>query len=230
VKFGIAGWPLRNLSLDDLASVIDMTPSKIVEIPKDLLNSVSVKKLFEILKSSQKTAVLAGTTDFTNMAGLTWDDYQRYLDIQVVSARFLGCKIIRVFLQANTRKELELSLDRIGEYARRFPDIEMAVETHGGFESTKEGIDYCINQSSIRFVVDFAAVSDDTVKELILGGGLRERIVYFQLRNLPGFCEEEELIDVETRAVEAHPHHDFLWEPKTVSGYEAVKIFQVYCN
>ena len=230
MKFGIAGWPLRNLSLDDLASVIEMTPSKIVEIPKDLLNSVSVKKLFEILKSSQKTAALAGTTDFTNMAGLTWDDYQRYLDIQVVSAQFLGCKIIRVFLQADTRKELELSLNRLGEYSRRFPDMEMAVETHGGFESTKEGIDYCLNQSSIRFVVDFAAVSDEAVKELILGGGLGERIVYFQLRNSPGFCEENDLIDVETRAVEAHPHHDFLWEPKTVSGPEAVKIFQAYCN
>jgi hypothetical protein len=230
VKFGIAGWPLRTLSLNGIAEVINTVPSSVVEIPKDLLNSVSTKKLFGILAGSKKSVSLAGTTDFTRLADLSWGDYQNYLDIQIAFGRFFKCKIFRVFLQARTREQLELSVSRMIEYAQRFPDIEIVFETHGGYESTKDGFEFCINTCSLRTVVDFGNIFDDTLMEFILDSNLNCRIAYFHVRNLPGYCEAETVGAVEARAMLAYPQHTFLWEPKTVSGHRAVKIFRDCCG
>jgi hypothetical protein len=230
VKFGIAGWPLRSLSLNGIAEVIHSVPSCIIELPKDLLNSIPTKKLFGILSASTKTVSLAGTTDFTRLSDLSWGDYQNYLDIQIAFGRFFKCKIFRVFLQARTRKQLELSVSRMIEYAQRLPDIEIVFETHGGYESTKEGFEFCINASSLRTVVDFGNISDGALAEFILDSNLDRRIAYFHVRNLPGYCEEETLGAVEGRAMLAYPQHTFLWEPKTVSGPGAVKIFRDCCG
>ena len=230
VIFGIAGWPLRNLTLNVIAEVIHTTPSTLIEIPKDLLDSVSTKKLFAILAASKKIGSLAGTTDFTMLAGVSWGDYQNYLDIQIAFGRFLKCKIFRVFLQAKTRGELELSLSRIMEYVQRFSDIEIVFETHGGYESTKAGFEFCLNACALRTVVDFGNIADDSLKELILYGNLYRRIAYFHVRNLPGYCEAESLVTVETEATLAYPQHAFLWEPKAVSGPRALEIFRDYCG
>ena len=72
-------------------------PSKVAEIPKDLLDTVSVKALFVALEACRKTLSMAGTTDFTTLSGFSWPDYQAYLDMQVASARFLRCGLWRVF-------------------------------------------------------------------------------------------------------------------------------------
>jgi hypothetical protein len=230
VKFGIAGWPLRNLSLNVIAEVIHTTPSTLIEIPKDLLDSVSTKKLFAILAASKKIVSLAGTTDFTSLAGLSWGDYQNYLDTQIAFGRFLKCKIFRVFLQARTRGELDLSLSRMIEYAQRFPDIEIVFETHGGYESTKAGFECCLNTCALRVVVDFGNISDSSLRELILDSNLSRRIAYFHIRNVPGYCEAESLVTAEAEAIQAYPQHAFLWEPKAVSGPRAVKIFRDCCG
>jgi len=168
-----------------LASVIDITPCHLGEIPKDLLDFVSVKKLFRVLNESDKSVAFAGTTDFARLAGLSWRDYQRYVDIQTAVARFLHCKYLRFFLQANTSDELQISLPRVTEYGRRHTDMETVIETHGGFESSKEGFEFCLHNSSTRFVVDFANIRDGTLKELIVNGDFGEQIAYFHLRNLP---------------------------------------------
>jgi hypothetical protein len=230
VKFGIAGWPLRTLSLDGIAEVIHTVPSSIIEIPKDLLNSVSTKKLFGILVTSKKSVSLAGTTDFTRLSDLSWGDYQNYLDIQFAFGRFFKCKIFRVFLQARTREQLELSVSRVIEYAQRFTDIEIVFETHGGYESTKDGFEFCINTCSLRTVIDFGNISDCALPEFILDSNLDRRIAYFHVRNLPGYCELETLGAVEARAMLAYPQHTFLWEPKAVNGRRAVKIFRDCCG
>jgi hypothetical protein len=230
VKFGIAGWPLRNLSLNGIADVIDTTPSTLMEIPKDLLDSVPAKKLFAMLVASKKAVSLAGTTDFTTLAGLSWTDYQKYLDIQIAFGRFFRCKMFRVFLQARTLGELELSVSRLIEYAQRFTDIEIVFETHGGYESTKSGFEFCLNSCSFRTVIDFGNIVENALKGFILDSSLDRRIAYFHVRNLPGYCEAESLVTVEARAMQRYPQHAFLWEPKAVSGHRAVRIFRECCG
>jgi hypothetical protein len=229
VKYDIAGWPLRAVSLATLAEVIAQS-SSLVEIPKDALNSVSTKRLRTLLVTAQKPTVLAGTTDFGRMAGLSWGSYRSYLEIQIAYARFLGCTMFRVFLGANSRTTLEPSLERLALLSRELQDIEVVVETHGGFESTKGGFLHCITSSPIRFVVDFANIADRALVDVILNGKYSNKIAYFHVRNLPGYCEADHLLRVETRAKSAYPRHIFLWEPKAISGLEAVTVFNSYKN
>jgi hypothetical protein len=200
-------------------------PSEVAEIPKDLLDVVSVKALFVALEESGKTLSFAGTTDFTTLSGFSWPDYEAYLDVQVASARFLRCGIWRVFLQASTMAELKASLRRVARYASRHADVEIVVETHGGFESTREGFDYCILHSPLRFVVDLANITDTTLREAILRGTFKRRVAYFHLRNFGDYTEVKSLLRLEARALQAYPRHTFLWEPKQVEGVEAVRLF-----
>ena len=228
VNRGIAGWPLRDLSLVDIADAIKATPCELVEIPKDLLDSVSIKKLFDILQASNKTVAFAGTTDFATLSGLPWSDYQNYLDIQAAAARFLKSRYWRVFLQAPTLEELEFSIRKVIDYSRRIPEVEIVIETHGGPESTMEGFNFCLKNSSINFVVDFSNILDTSLREFIAQGGLRERIAYFHVRNIPGYREEASLAPIEAKAARAYPQHAFLWEPKVISGRAAVDMFRRY--
>ena len=200
-------------------------PSKVAEIPKDLLDTVSVKALFVALAACRKTLSMAGTTDFTTLSGFSWPDYQAYLDMQVASARFLRCGLWRVFLQASTMAELKASLRKVAQFASRHADLEIVVETHGGFESTREGFDYCIAQSPLRFVVDLANIADTALREAILRGTFKRRIAYFHLRNFGAYTEAKSLVPLEARAIQAYPRHTFLWEPKQVEGAEAVRLF-----
>lgn len=225
MSFGIAGWPLRWLSAEGFGDAVRSMPSKVAEIPKDLLDTVSVKALFVALAACRKTLSMAGTTDFTTLSGFSWPDYQAYLDMQVASARFLRCGLWRVFLQASTMAELKASLRKVAQYASRHADLEIVVETHGGFESTREGFDYCIAQSPLRFVVDLANISDTALREAILHGTFKRRIAYFHLRNFGAYTEAKSLVPLEARAIQAYPRHAFLWEPKQVEGAEAVRLF-----
>ena len=226
MTFGLAGWPLRALSAEEFGNVVRSMPSKVAEIPKDLLDVVSLKALFEALGAHCKTLSMAGTTDFTTLSGLSWRDYQAYLDVQVASARFLRCALWRVFLQASTMAELKASLDKVAQYASRHVDLEIVVETHGGFESTREGFDYCITESPLRFVVDLANIADTALREVILGGTFKQRIAYFHLRNFGAYTEATSLVPLEARAVQAYPCHTFLWEPKQVEGTRAIRLFE----
>lgn len=226
MRFGIAGWPLRNLPLDTLREVIEQVPVDLLEIPKDLIDSTSIKSLFAVLEDRKYTCSFAGTTDFSNLSGLAWRDYQRYLDIQISCARFLRCSMVRVFLQAADLRELEVCLDRLKSYSDLNQDIEIVVETHGGFESHIEGLIYFLDNASFRLVVDISNIEDTKTSEYVVSGELGSRIAYFHVRNLPGYTEQNQLVDWETRATQAYPEHTFLWEPKDVSGAAAVKIFR----
>jgi hypothetical protein len=227
MNYDLAGWPLRGLSLASIAEVIAQS-SCLVEIPKDLLDSVSAKSLHALLSAKQRPTVLAGTTDFAKMAGLSWGSYRSYLAIQIAYARFLGCQMFRVFLGADSRTTLEPSLERLALLSRELQDIEVVVETHGGFESTKEGFLHCVTSSPIRFVVDFANIADKALVDVILKGKYSNKIAYFHVRNLPGYCEADHLLEVETRAKRAYRRHIFLWEPKAITGLEAVTVFNSY--
>jgi hypothetical protein len=131
-----------------------------------------------------------------------------------------------VFLGAQDREQLRLSLDRLNTFAETLKNLEVVVETHGGFESTEEGFDMCCSKSAIRFVVDIANIPDQSLTNSIAAGHHGDRLAYFHTRNLNGYCEAEHLLDLEEKMFRAHPHHTFLWEPKEVSGSEAVEIFR----
>jgi len=222
---GIAGWPLRRASVECIELAFQLGRSPIIEIPKDLIDRISVKQLFGIVARSRKTPCLAGTTDFATLSGLQWGDYKRYLDIQVSQARFLGCRMLRLFLQAKSRTEFETSLDRVVEFASALSDLEIVLETHHGWETHRDGLDRVLAQSKIRLVVDFANVRDRAVREALLRNVPQRRIAYFHIRNLPTRLERPSLAAVEAMAAEAFPRHPFLWEPKTLSGWRAVETF-----
>jgi hypothetical protein len=225
VNIGIAGWPLRRLSLADLAYAIETIPCELIEIPKDLLDAVSLKKIHEVLRTSDKIVALAGTTDFATLSGLSWKDYRAYLDVQVAAARFLGCRYWRVFLQASTPAHLERSIKNLVDYSRHQPEVEIIVETHGGAESTLEGFRYCLENSDLKFVVDFSNIPDSALREFILEKMIGTRIAYFHVRNIVSYREESRLVSVEIRAEKVYPHHVFLWEPKDIDGRAAIDRF-----
>jgi hypothetical protein len=228
VDLGIAGWPLRRASPDCIDLAFRSGRSPIIEIPKDLLDRIPVKQLFRIVARSGKTPCLAGTTDFARLSGLKWPDYKRYLDIQTSQARFLGCRMLRLFLQAESRAEFETALGRVVEFASRLQDLEIVLETHRGWETRPDGLNRLLAQTEIRLVVDFANVRDNGVREMLLKDVPKRRIAYFHIRNLPMRPERPSLVALEARAERAFPRHPFLWEPKTLSGRRAVEAFRVY--
>jgi hypothetical protein len=229
MDLGIAGWPLRRASADCIDIAFRLGRSRIIEIPKDLLDRISVKQLFGIVARSGKTPCLAGTTDFTRLSGLQWPDYKRYLDIQASQARFLGCRMLRLFLQAESREEFEAALGRVVEFASRLRDLEIVLETHGGWETRPDGLDHLLARTEIRLVVDFANVRDRVVREALLRDVPKRRIAYFHVRNLPMYPPEvRSLAAFEAKAAETFPRHPFLWEPKKLSGWQAVEAFRAY--
>jgi hypothetical protein len=230
VNLGIGGWPLRRVSADCVDLAFRLGRSPIIEIPKDLLDRISVKQLFGIVARSGKTPCLAGTTDFARLGGLQWRDYKRYLDIQASQARFLGCRMLRLFLQAESRAELETALGRVVEFASRLKDLEIVLETHRGWETRPEGLDRVLARTEVRLVVDFANVRDRAVREALLSDVPKRRIAYFHIRNLPMCPEWSSLAAFEARAAEAFPRHPFLWEPKTLSGWRAVEAFRAHID
>lgn len=223
-RIGIAGWPLRNLSSDLLGRLVDRINVDLIEIPKDLLDSISLKTLFEILTRSGKQVSLAGTTDFSGLAGFSWSDYSRYLAVQAAAARFLRCAYLRVFLNADTSEGMATALARLAEFSEQNGDVEILIETHGGYESTLDGFMRCIEGHPFRFVVDFANIRDAGLATSILDSPVAASIAYFHMRNLGDYCENEGLLSVETRARTAYPDHVFLWEPKAVSGVDALEV------
>jgi hypothetical protein len=225
MNVGIAGWPLRSAPVDCIAFAIRVNPSNLVEIPKDLLNSISVKTIYGLLRDSGKDVSLAGTTDFANLSGLEWNEYSRYLDIQVAQARFIGCRMVRAFLGALNQGQLEIALSRLHVYARTVPDMEILIETHQGWESRRQGLAFCLANSSARFVIDFDNVADTETIEFIMNGTFADRIAYFHLRHLPGQKHVRSLAAVEERAGKIFSNHSFLWEPKTISGRRALKMY-----
>lgn len=226
LKLGIAGWPLRRASAACIDLAFQLSRSSIVEIPKDLLDRISTKQLFSIIARSAKTPCLAATTDFARLSGLGWIDYKRYFDIQVSQARFLGCKMLRVFLQAETQIEFKVAIDRLAEVRKQMKDLEIVLETHRGWETTQGGLDFLLLQTDFRLVVDFANVRGRKVREYILSDVPKQRIAYFHIRNLPIRLERPSLAGLEHKAVEAFPDHPFLWEPKTVGGFRALETFR----
>ena len=230
MDLGIAGWPLRSASADCVELAFRLGRSPIIEIPKDLLDRISVKQLFRIVARSGKTPCLAGSTDFARLSGLQWCDYKRYLDIQASQARFLGCRMLRLFLQAKSRAEFETALGRVVEFASRLRDLEIVLETHHGWETRPDGLDRVLAGTEIRLVVDFANVPDRAVREALLREVPKRRIAYFHIRNLPIRREGPSLAAFEARAAEAFPRHPFLWEPKTLSGRRAVEAFRAYVD
>jgi hypothetical protein len=224
VNFGIAGWPLRRASAACLDAAFRAGRASIIEIPKDLLDTISVKQLFRLVKGSGKDPCLAGTTDFARLDSLDWADYRRYLDIQMSYARFLGCSMVRLFLQADSKKDFEVALRRVDEYAQHAENVEIVLETHGGWESGIEGLAYLLAMTRFRLVVDLANVPDQAAREALLNCVPGDRIAYFHVRNLPGHCEIVALAEIERLAAQLHPLHSFLWEPKSLSGWPAMRV------
>ena len=185
-----------------------------------------MKQLFWLVKECGRKACLAGTTDFAGLSGLDWADYKRYLDIQMSYARFLGCPMIRLFLQSYSKNDFEVSLRRVDEYARRAENVEIVLETHGGWESRIEGLKYLLAKTKFRLVVDFANVPNRVGRGALLGCVPDDRIAYFHVRNLPGYKERATLAEIEWRAMRLYPGHAFLWEPKSLSGWRAISVFR----
>jgi hypothetical protein len=230
VDLGIAGWPLRRASPDCIDLAFRSGRSPIIEIPKDLLDRIPMKQLFRIVARSGKTPCLAGTTDFACLSGLKWPDYKRYLDIQASQARFLGCRMLRLFLQAESRAEFGTALSRVVEFASSLRDLEIVLETHRGWETHSDGLNDLLAQTEIRLVVDFANVRERAVREALLRDVPQGRIAYFHIRNLSTRQERPSLAACEARAEEVFPRHPFLWEPKTLSGWRAVEAFRAHLD
>jgi hypothetical protein len=230
VKLGIAGWPLRRASADCIDLAFKLGRSPIIEIPKDLLDRIPMKQLFRIVARSGKTPCLAGTTDFARLSGLKWPDYKRYLDIQASQARFLGCRMLRLFLQAKSRAEFETALGRVMEFASQLRDLEIVLETHRGWETQQDGLDRVLAGTEFRLVIDFANVPNPAMRETLLNYVPERRIAYFHIRNLTTRPERPSLAAFETKAAEAFPRRPFLWEPKTLSGWRAVEAFSAHVD
>jgi hypothetical protein len=79
-------------------------------------------------------------------------------------------------------------------------------------------------------VVDFANVRDRAMRETFLRNVPRRRIAYFHIRNLPTRQQRPPLAVFETMAAERFSRHPFLWEPKTMSGWRAVKAFRAHVD
>jgi len=223
MPLGIAGWPLREASTEQVAESWALAEAPLAELPKDLLDKVSTKQLFHAVRAAGKEVSLAGTTDFARLDSMSLADYGRYLDIQLAQARFLGASLFRVFLQAEAREDFGRALDNLDRCLSRTPDVETVVETHGGCESTVEGLATLLDETRLRLVVDFGNIADSAAAEFILGSELADRIAYFHLRSLPGKVAAESPIAMrEARAMAIYPSHTFLWEPKDLSTPEAI--------
>jgi hypothetical protein len=107
--------------------------------------------------------------------------------------------------------------------------MEIVVETHGGWESTAEGLSAFLENTSTRLVVDFGNITDGAGAALILQGGIGERIAYFHLRSLPGAASSDTILDVrEAHAMSTYPGHSFLWEPKGLESPEALAVWRKF--
>lgn len=224
-QLGIAGWPLRNASEEEFERLLFTCAPAFLEIPKDLVRHVSIKRLGELARRFDGPICFAGTTDFADAGGMDWSNYSRYLDIQLAMAAFLRCKMMRCFLGASSTTGFTRALDRVQEFARRANGIEIVIETHGGFESRMPGFEQLLTYTRVRLVMDWANLEDDDVRASVLRGQIGERIAYFHLRYLPGTVEGGTLGDAERRLIEAYPRHVFLWEPKEISGADAIDSF-----
>jgi hypothetical protein len=212
--------------VEDVSAALTLSRASVAELPKDLLDQVSIKQLFRTIRAASKEVSLAATTDFAHLGGMDWADYGRYLDIQVAQARFLGARLFRVFLQADTQEDFIRALYGLERYTRRVSEMEIVVETHGGWESTAEGLPAFLKSTDARLVVDFGNIADEAASEFILRGAMGERIAYFHLRALPGAPSTDPLLDRrEARAMNAYPTHSFLWEPKGPQTPEALAIW-----
>lgn len=227
MPLGIAGWPLRDASADDLGAAWARAEAPLAELPKDLLDKISVKQLFRAVRATGKQTALAGTTDFAGLSGMDWADYRRYLDIQLAQARFLGAKLFRIFLRGETREDTFRAFDHLERYALHAPDMEIVVETHGGWESTAVGLAAFLERTDKRLVVDFGNIVDEAAAEFILRGAIGGRIAYFHLRALADVPSPDPIVDGrEARAMNTYPAHSFLWEPKGLETPEALAIWR----
>ena len=226
MPLGIAGWPLRDASVEAVNAAWTLSRAPVVELPKDLLDNVSIKHLFRTARAADKEISFAGTTDFASLGGMGWANYSRYLDIQVAQARFLCTRLFRVFLQAETRDNFFRALENLERFTRRVTDIEVVVETHSGWESTAPGLSAFLEITRTRLVVDFGNITDEAAAEFILRSAMGERIAYFHLRSLPGVPSADPIVDGrEARAMRAYPDHSFLWEPKNLDTPAALAIW-----
>ena len=223
---GLAGWPLRSASLDDLAELWPADSGPLVELPKDLVDRLSIKRLRGLLERVDVPVSLAGTTDLARLGGMDWELYQRYLDIQIAQLHFLGATLFRGFLQAETQEEFRRALDRLKAYAATHADVEFVLETHNGWETTLSGLTELLADTPFRLVVDFANIEHADAKEFILEGGIGGRIAYFHTRRLPESGDRSAISVTERRARAAYPEHAFLWEPKSIGTRRALEVWR----
>jgi hypothetical protein len=237
VPISPAGWALRHFAIDEMETLLNLSAPRLVEISKDFLrDGVSLKTLAAALSRirhvSRAELAFAGSTDLMACAGLSWDEYRRYLAVQIAQARFLECSLFRLFAGAPSPSVTLSDLTaRVRDFCADLTPIAACVEIHGGIESHPDVLAELLRCTPVKVVIDFenahrAGLTRARLLEIVP----LDRVAYVHQRNLPGtWTEHQASLEDELQWQEFIPTRAFLWEPKTVEEPRRVQeLFREY--
>lgn len=228
----LAGWTTKDFSLEELRKYLYNYNPTIFEISKDFIGAnVSIKKIHKLIKEYKKDKPLiisyAGTTDFVNCYGFSFDEYLKYLSIQVSQARFLNSTFFRIMVGGDSDTKINI-IERLSSFEKRITPVKIIIEIHGGWESSIENIRKIIDETDYNFIIDFQNLLESDLSFQKLNGLIpKERIEYYHNRNLDcGYIESEELSSEEKKWVDEHEKSKVLWEPKLIKKHEILRLIR----
>jgi hypothetical protein len=215
----LSGWATKEFSLDELKNYLEKYNPPILEISKDFVDGgVSIKKTYELIKEYKKyhSIVLsyAGTTDFVDCSGLSFEEYIKYLSIQSSQAKFLSSDFFRVLIGGN-RNSSEKVLDRLSLFSKLISPAKILIEIHGGWESSLKNIKKIVEETDYGFVIDFQNILESNLSFNKLNSLIpKKRIIYYHCRNIDSYIENEKTLSEEKNWTPNK--EDILWEPKLI--------------
>ncbi|NKB60711.1 MAG: TIM barrel protein [Gammaproteobacteria bacterium] len=232
IKIDIAGWPLRDLTLDELNGLFTsghiQSTEGALELAKDFVESRSIKKLAAVIGQYDFNVLsFAGTTDFCNMSGMGERDYFRYLKIQFAEAAFLNCNMFRALVgEAGQALSNAALIYRLNQAQDMLGNIELVFETHGGRETELETLCAILDHTSFRYVVDISNIGQSESVQYFMENDLSDRIAYFHIRNWGRHVEDDVSLAWEQELMKKYPNQRFMFEPKMIAGTDALNIIK----
>lgn len=220
----LSGWATREYDYNDLSNYIDSKPD-FFEISKDLCESekISIKDIKKILSNNVKI-YYAGTTDFCNCSGFSFEEYIKYLKIQYAEANFLNAEAFRIMIGDNTEISSEEIVNRIKFFSKLIYPIKTCIEIHGGWESKIENIEKVLELDNLYFVFDSQNIKESRLNIDVLEEKIpEEKILYYHIRNFKDHIEFSESLELEKKWISKDKK--IFWEPKKIEKEYIKKIY-----
>ncbi|MGY4884348.1 MAG: hypothetical protein ACP5NZ_02090 [Nanobdellota archaeon] len=230
-KIFLSGWATKEFSIEELKDYLCTTNPLIFEISKDFVDgNVSIKKIHGLLmdyrKSKDMLVSYAGTTDFIDCSGLSFEEYSKYLAIQASQAKFLDSDFFRVLIGGNPDSNGKI-LERLASFAKMIAPAKIVIEIHKGWESSIKNIKRLIEKTDYDFVIDFQNLLESNLSFKKLNGMIpKERIAYYHCRNLDSYTEDKISLPEEKEWIDDYQKNKLLWEPKMIKKEKILELMK----